>query len=143
MILRKMKESEIKLEITKSKKFYNAFLKANDNIKELFIQLALESSIYSCNDNGYVKEMTETGYRLAKPYYKGRKIQNYCMYTISADQKIIIDIRTDGIGINSTILNLINRGDCFNGGFEWYRFAIKDKDELLESLRLIAICYVN
>lgn len=141
------KISELKVigEMTdsKTKRFYKTFLIANENIKKLFIQLVCESSIFSCNDNGYVKEMSETGFRFAKPYSRDRKIQNYYMITISPEQKIIIDIRTDGLKITSDGLNLVNRGDCFNGGFEWYRFSIKNESELSETLRLIELCYKN
>lgn len=87
--------------------------------------------------------MAETGYRLAKPYIKGRKIQNYCMFTIAPSQKIIIDIRTDDIHVSSESLYLINRGDCFNGGYEWHRFEISKTSELPEALRLIEFCYRN
>ena len=84
--------------------------------------------------------MAETGYRLAKPYIKGRKIQNYCMYSISSNQ-ILIDIRTDGTPISSETLTLINRGNCFTGGFEWHRFKISKDSDLIETLRLIEYCY--
>ncbi|WP_238899604.1 hypothetical protein [Clostridium sp. YIM B02500] len=141
--LKKMNEPEVMELISKSKGFYNTFLRANDNIKKLFIQLACESSIFSCNDNGYVKEMVETGYRLAKRYIRGRRIQNYCMFTISSEQKVIIDVRTDGLEIKSEIINLMNRGNCFSGGFEWYRFSIKSESELVEALKLIELCYKN
>lgn len=137
----KMSELEVMKEINGSKKFSSTFSKANDSIKQLFIDLACESSTFSCNNNGYAKEMSETGYRLAKPYIRGRKIQNYCMFTITPSQKIIIDIRTDGIHISSESLNLVNRGNCFEGGFEWYRFEIGKASELPEALRLIEFCY--
>lgn len=139
--MKEMNKAEVKEEIFKSKKFSNTFERANDDIKELFIKLACKSSIFSRNNNGYAKEMSETGYRLAKSYTSGRKIQNYCMYTISSSNKIIIDIRTDGINISSDIIKLINRGNCFNGGNEWYRFQITKESELSEALRLIEVCY--
>lgn len=134
--MRKMNEAEVMVEISKANVFSNTYSKANENIKNLFKKLASESSIYSCNDKGYAKDMAETGYRLAKPYITGRKIQNYCMFTVLFDQ-IVIDLRTDRQPISSETLDLVNKGDCFQGGTEWHSFRISKESELAETLRLI------
>ena len=138
--MRKMSEAEVMEEISRSSVFANIFSKTNEDTKQLFKKLASESSIYSCNDKGYVKNMAETGYRLAKPYSTGRKIQNYCMFTLLSNQ-IIIDIRTDLKPISSKTLDLVNRGNCFQGGIEWHRFRISEESDLPETLRLIEYCY--
>lgn len=138
--MRKMSEAEVMVEISKASVFSNTYLKAHEDIKELFKKLASESSIYSCNKKGYAKNMAETGYRLAKPYSTGMKIQNYCMYSILSNQ-IIIDIRTDRKPISSETLDLVNRGKCFSGGDEWHRFRISKDSDLPETLRLIKYCY--
>lgn len=54
--MRKMSESEVMKEIYNSKKFSNTFSKVNDNIKKLFIDLACESSIFSCNNTDMQKK---------------------------------------------------------------------------------------
>ena len=131
-----MSEAEVMVEISKASVFSNTYLKAHEDIKQLFKKLASESSIYSCNDKGYAKDMVETGYRLAKPYSTGRKIQNYCMFTILSNQ-IVIDLRTDRKPIPSETLDLVNKEDCFQGGFEWHSFRISKESELPETLRLI------
>ena len=59
--MRKMSEAEVMVEISKASVFSNTYLKAHEDIKELFKKLASESSIYSCNKKGYAKNMAETG----------------------------------------------------------------------------------
>jgi len=134
--MRKMSEAEVMVEVSKASVFSNTYSKANEDIKLLFKKLASESSIYSCNDKGYAKNMAETGYRLAKTYRTGRKIQNYCMFTILS-RRIVIDLRTDRKPISSETLGLVNKEDCFQGGEEWHSFRISNESELPETLRLI------
>ena len=134
--MRKLSEAEVMVEISKASAFSDSYSKASEDIKQLFQKLASESSIYSCSDKGYAKDMAETGYRLARPYRTGRKIQNYCMFTILSNQ-IVINLRTDRKPISSKTLDLVNKEDCFEGGFEWHRFRISKESELPETLRLI------
>lgn len=134
--MRKLSEAEVMVEISKTSVFSQTYSKANEDIKQLFKKLACASSIYSCNNKGYAKNMAETGYRLAKTYRNGRKIQNYCMFTILINQ-IVIDLRTDRKPISSETLALAIIKERFQGGEEWHRFRISNESELPETLRLI------
>lgn len=134
--------------ISESTILKNMFDNSRKELKELFLKLIQETIEYSDNKPGksglYAKDMKETSFRFAKiyPETKGRKLQNYCMYTFSSSNNYIyIDLRTDDINIKSEILELINRGNCFNGGYEWYRFTIRKKDEITEARRLISVVY--
>ncbi|WP_123053476.1 hypothetical protein [Clostridium sp. JN-1] len=136
--------------ISESITLKNIFSKSADELKELFLDLIGKTITCSDNKTGksglYAKEMKETSFRYSKIYLdaKGRKLQNYCMYTLSpAKNCIYVDLRTDGIGIQSEILDLINRGNCYNGGYEWYRFAIRKRDEIDEAERLIRFVYTK
>ncbi|NLP13175.1 MAG: hypothetical protein GX383_01535 [Clostridium sp.] len=129
-------------EISKSSTFSNIFNKCSPDLQELLINLAVELSPYSCNEEGYVKNMTETSVRFEKPYLTGRKRQNYCMLTLRPKQKyIIVDVRTDGRPISSEILIPKNLGNRYNGGFEWHCFIIEDEREIEEAVRLVSKFY--
>lgn len=134
--------------ISESPTLKNMFNSAGKELRQLFLELIQETIEYSDNKPGksglYAKDMKETSFRFAKIYSeaKGRKLQNYCMYTFSsANNCIYVDLRTDGINIKSEILNLTSRGNCFNGGYEWYRFIIRKKDEIVEAKCLISLVY--
>lgn len=137
-----LSEEQVFKEISKFEVLSNIFHSCDESIRKVFVELVKESSLYSDNINGYAKQMKETHLRLAKHYTRGRRIQNYCMYTLEPKIKnIVIDVRTDGTPIESEELKLINRGNCFNGGFEWHQFNINDSKQLPEVLRLIKYCY--
>lgn len=129
-------------EISESSGFSTVFNSCSRELQNLLINLVIEISRYSCNREGYVKNMKETSIRFEKPYLVGRKNQNYCMLTLRPRlNQIVVDVRTDGKFINSETLKLINLGNKYNGGFEWHRFVVKDENEIKEAVRLISKCY--
>lgn len=135
--------------IYESNTLKNIYDKSSDSLKLLFTSLIKETLPFSDNQRDkrccglYAKEMEETSFRLAKEYSgKGRKIQNYCMYTLRpSNEYIIVDLRTDGIHIESSILNLANIGDYYNGGREWHRFIVRNFKDLNEAVKLISKVY--
>lgn len=134
--------------ISESITLKNIFQISKDELKKLFIDLVYNTIDYSDNIPGksglYAKEMKETSFRFSKIYteVRGRKLQNYCMFTLSpSNQCIYVDLRTDGIKIQSDVFDLINRGNCYNGGFEWYRFIVRKKAEVAEAKQLINFIY--
>ena len=135
--------------ISESNILQRLFEECNDSLKILFTTLIADTLPYSANEPGksglYAKEMEKTSFRLSKNYQgRGRKIQNYCMYTLRpTSEKIIVDLRTDGVLINSEVLHLDNRGNCFNGGCEWHQFEVKKMAEIYEAVRLIKYIYQN
>ncbi|WP_242951245.1 hypothetical protein [Clostridium kluyveri] len=99
-------------------------------------------SKYSCNKGSYVKNMRDTGFRFEKPYATGRKNQNYCMLTLKPQSNNIdVFVRTDGMPIDSQILELNNVGNKFNGGFGWYQFSVKNENDIAEAVRIAVILY--
>lgn len=129
-------------EISESSVVSYIFNKCSQVVQELLIKLVTESSRYSCNQKGYVKNMKETSIRFQKPYLVGRRSQNYCMLTLQPQlNRILVDVRTDGKFVDSETLKLTNLGKRYNGGFEWYRFTVKSENEIEEAVRLISKCY--
>jgi len=110
-------------EISESSGFSTVFNSCSRELQNLLINLVIEISRYSCNREGYVKNMKETSIRFEKPYLVGRKNQNYCMLTLRPR------------------LNQIVVDNKYNGGFEWHRFVVKDENEIKEAVRLISKCY--
>jgi len=118
------------------------FHKCKQEMQYLLIELVVETSRYSCNQEGYVKNMKETSIRFQKPYFIGRRSQNYCMLTLQPQlDRILVDVRTDGKSIDSEILKLSHLGNRYSGGFEWHRFTVKKENEIEEAVRLISKCY--
>lgn len=129
-------------EIESTSVFKNIFNKCNQELQDILVKLIIESSQYSCNRNGYIKNMENTGVRFQKPCSAGRKSQNYCMMSLNPRLKrILVDVRTDGRFMKSEILGLNNLGNRYSGGFEWHRFAVKVEEEIEEAVRLIKECY--
>lgn len=129
-------------EISGSSVVSNILHKCNQELQDLLIKLVNESSRYSCNQEGYVKNMKETSIRFQKPYLVGRRSQNYCMFTLQPQlNRILVDVRTDGKFVDSETLKLTNLGNRYNGGFEWHRFTVKRENEITEAVRLISKCY--
>jgi len=62
-------------EISESSGFSTVFNSCSRELQNLLINLVIEISRYSCNREGYVKNMKETSIRFEKPYLVGRKIK--------------------------------------------------------------------
>ena len=138
----KITRERILNEILSSSEVCNIFHKGTLDLQEVLLKLLIESSVYSCNENKYIRNMKETSICLKKEYTVGRKIQNYCMLTLKPEfNHILVDVRTDGIFLDSQTIELNNIGNKYNGGTEWYRFAINKQDEIEEAVRLISKCY--
>jgi len=74
--------------------FSTVFNSCSRELQNLLINLVIEISRYSCNREGYVKNMKETSIRFEKPYLVGRKNQNYCMLTLRPRlNQIVVDVR--------------------------------------------------
>ncbi|WP_368490696.1 hypothetical protein [Clostridium sp. BJN0013] len=135
-------KERIKNEMADCPNFYNVFYKCDDYLKKLFFKLTIDISKYSCNKGSYVKNMKDTGFRFEKPYTTGRKNQNYCMLTLKPQfNSIDVFVRTDRIPIDSQVLELNNIGNRFNGGFEWYKFSVRDEGDIAEAVRIASILY--
>ncbi len=129
-------------EISSNNHFADVFFRCNGDLRDLFLNLVSKSSYYSCNNGDYIKNMARTSVRLSKPYSTGRRSQNYCMFTLNTKQNgILVDVRTDGKLIESKSFNLINIGNRYNGGFEWYRFSVRNNDDIEEAINIISKCY--
>lgn len=138
----KITRERILSEILSSSEVCNIFNKCTLDLQEILLKLVIESSDYSCNEEKYVKNMKGTSIRFQKPYLVGRRRQNYCMLTLQPQfNLIVVDVRTDGIFIDSQTIELNNLGNKYNGGTELYRFAINKQDEIEEAVRLISKCY--
>gem|GEM_PF-574539 len=129
-------------EIKACKVFSSVFYKASEQLQDILIKFVIESSRYSCNKESYVKNMRETSIRFQKPYIEGRKNQNYCMFTLHPHlNRILVDLRTDGIILNSSQIEIANLGNYYNGGFEWIRFRVTKEEDIDEAIKLISQCY--
>lgn len=129
-------------EIKACKIFSNVFYKASEQLQDILIKLVVESSKYSCNKGSYIKDMRETSIRFQKPYIEGRKSQNYCMFTLHPQlNRILVDLRTDGIVLNSEQIEKVNLGSYYNGGFEWIRLRVNNEEDIDEAIELISQCY--
>ncbi|WP_270215377.1 hypothetical protein [Clostridium butyricum] len=138
----KITRERILNEILSSSEVCNIFHKCTLDLQEVLLKLVIESSEYSCNEEKYVKNMKETSIRFQKPYLVGRRRKNYCMLTFQPQfNRILVEVRTDGIFIDSQTIELNNIGNKYNGGFEWYGFSINKQDEIEEAVRLISKCY--
>jgi hypothetical protein len=138
----KLSRERIENEIAEKPAFSNVFHKCSDYLQELFFELAIAVSEYSCNRKSYVKNMKDIGFRLEKPYTTGRKNQNYFMLTLKSQlNSIDVFVRTDGMPIDSQILDLDNVGNKFNGGSEWYEFSVKEKGDIPEAVRIASVLY--
>lgn len=86
--------------------------------------------------------MKDTGLRLEKPYTTGRRNQNYFMLTLRPKfNDIDVFVRTDGIHIDSKVIELNNVGNRFTGGWEWYEFSVKEEEDIPEAVRIASILY--
>ena len=138
----KITRERILNEILSSSEVCNIFHECTLDLQEVLLKLVIESSEYSCNEEKYVKNMKETSIRFQKPYLVGRRRKNYCMLTFQPQfNRILVEVRTDGIFIDSQTIELNNIGNKYNGGFEWYGFSINKQDEIEEAVRLISKCY--
>jgi hypothetical protein len=135
------KECIIK-EISESDVVFNIYKNCSWELQDLLIKLVTEISRYSCNQEGYVKNMKETSIRFQKSYLSGRRSQNYCMLTLQPRlNRISVDLRTDDRFVESETLTLTKLGDRYNGGTNWHRFFIRNENEIEEAVQLISKCY--
>ncbi len=117
--------------------------KCGEETKLLFNKLIEQSSLY-CVSHSTV-DMKEYHYRLQKEYpkAKGRKIQNFCLYTLTPFKSgVTVHLRTDGANISSEFLKLdiINESSYLKGK-EWVKFAIRSYEDLEEAIKLIQTVY--
>lgn len=138
----KITRERILNEISNSSVVSNIFYKFNTDLQDILLKLVIESSMYSCNEEKYIRNMKETSISFQKPYLVGRRSQNYCMLTLQPQfNRILVEIRTDGLFIDSQMIELNNLGNKYNGGLEWYSFIINSGNEIEEAVRLISKCY--
>ncbi|HHW31029.1 MAG TPA: hypothetical protein GXX20_05040 [Clostridiaceae bacterium] len=117
--------------------------KCGEKTKLLFDNLIEQSSKY-CSSHSSVN-MKEYHYRLQKEYpnAKGRKTQNFCVYTLTPFRNgVTIHLRTDGKSVSSKVLNLDVISECsYLTGKEWVKFGVKSEEDLDETIKLIEKIY--
>jgi len=112
-------------------KFQEKYLKLNENNK-LLLQTLIKKCAQFCLEH-FATNMPD--YRLANKV-------NFCLITLLVkEQKIRIHIRTDGLLLSSSILNIKKLPNHHYNGKEWIEIIIYDSSQVDEAVRLIKQTY--
>lgn len=119
------------LDLSKAPKFKSKYLKLDETKKIL-----LQTLIKKCSQFCHKHFATDT------PDYRFANKVNFCLITLLVrEQKIRIHIRTDGLLLKSSIIQVKKLPNHHYNGKEWVEIIISDDSQIDEAVRLIKQAY--
>ena len=112
-------------------KFQEKYLKLNETNK-LLLQMLIKKCSLFCSEH----------FATNTPDYRFASKVNFCLVTLLVkEQKIRIHIRTDGLLLTSSILDIKKLPNHHYNGKEWVEVIVSDNSQIDEAVRLIKQAY--